>query len=346
LLGLYTSAAVGRTTTIPPSLGKTVIAASIIAVYLAIGLAPFRWNPPRWLHNGADYRDGAVQFLKPGLIQIRRQYAQLPTGPDDQLRIRLRVKPANSSQSGPARIFTISHNTWSRNLTIGQQKDNLVVRVRTLSTNFNGIPDHTLPDVFKAGQSRDIEVAIHSNELHVLIDGVKAATEPLPPGSLKTWDTLCPVALGNEPTWDRPWLGEIALARLITPRYELDCLRQDISFRPHWLIPDGKFKVLGLGPYLNGQPQLLRDAALNLLLFVPLGLALVLLNRQPSLLSVLGICLSLSLCIELAQIGIDGRFPSLADWLTNAAGGWLGSVLGMRLPHKSAAGHVLPVRTQ
>ena len=50
------------------------------------------------------------------------------------------IQPANTKQSGPARIVTVSKNSNERNFTLGQDGDKYEVRLRTTRTSTNGIP--------------------------------------------------------------------------------------------------------------------------------------------------------------------------------------------------------------
>ncbi|MBW2554898.1 MAG: LamG domain-containing protein, partial [Deltaproteobacteria bacterium] len=63
----------------------------------------------------------------------------------NEITIEAWIKPANDTQGGPARIFTLSSNTSYRNFTIGQQTNTYDVRFRTTSTSLNGIPSVTTP---------------------------------------------------------------------------------------------------------------------------------------------------------------------------------------------------------
>ena len=55
------------------------------------------------------------------------------------------LKPADRSQSGPARIVTISADTSQRNLTLGQDKDFYDVRLRATGSDNNGLPSTSSP---------------------------------------------------------------------------------------------------------------------------------------------------------------------------------------------------------
>lgn len=55
------------------------------------------------------------------------------------------IKPANTTQSGPARIVTVSRDPGSRNFTLGQKARAYEVRFRTTSTSPNGEPALSSP---------------------------------------------------------------------------------------------------------------------------------------------------------------------------------------------------------
>lgn len=83
--------------------------------------------------------------------------------------------------------------------------------------------------------------------------------------------------------------------------------------------------------------RLYADVVVNLVGFIPLGLVLFVtlsmykgqLDKQVIVLSVL-ICFLLSLGIEIAQAWIPSRSSSLHDLVLNTAGGWLGTVIGLK----------------
>lgn len=70
---------------------------------------------------------------------------------------------------------------------------------------------------------------------------------------------------------------------------------------------------------------LLTDFVLNILLFVPYGVALGLLGRRP--IAAAGIGAITSAAIEIAQLWIPGRESSIHDVMTNCAGALLGALI-------------------
>ena len=57
-----------------------------------------------------------------------------------ELSIEAWIRPANTTQEGPARIVTLSRDSTHRNVTLGQEANVFDVRLRTSRTSANGIP--------------------------------------------------------------------------------------------------------------------------------------------------------------------------------------------------------------
>jgi VanZ family protein len=93
-------------------------------------------------------------------------------------------------------------------------------------------------------------------------------------------------------------------------------------------------KPAGNGPLLQFSFELgvgrrwLADGILNLCLFVPFGLALGWNARSPAKAIFCGLLLSTT--VELAQMWIPGRDPSLSDIIANTTGTIVGALIGMR----------------
>ncbi|HEY3114084.1 MAG TPA: VanZ family protein [Gemmatimonadaceae bacterium] len=73
-------------------------------------------------------------------------------------------------------------------------------------------------------------------------------------------------------------------------------------------------------------PRWLADAILNLVLFVPLGLALAWNSESPFPAVVCGLLLSIA--VEIAQIKVPGRDPALSDIIFNTLGVTVGAFIG------------------
>jgi glycopeptide antibiotics resistance protein len=83
----------------------------------------------------------------------------------------------NLEQTGPARILSLSKSSFHRNLTLGQDKSSLVLRLRTPVSGDNGTePELILPNVFNDRESHHLLVTFKRNELNVYIDRVDNRT--------------------------------------------------------------------------------------------------------------------------------------------------------------------------
>jgi hypothetical protein len=131
----------------------------------------------------------------------------------DEFTLEALLQPADQAQGGPARIVTLSANTSERNLTLGQEGDHYVLRLRTSQGDRQGNPQIDLP----AGTAQPVMqhvVATFADGLVTLyVDGLEVQREQRP-GDLSNWDPTYRLALANELTLDRQWHGEIGLVAL------------------------------------------------------------------------------------------------------------------------------------
>ena len=81
------------------------------------------------------------------------------------------VATADLTQTGPARIISISSDINHRNLTLGQSGSNLVVRLRTPMTGRNGSePDITVPGLFADTEPHHLVVSFDGSVLQVWVE--------------------------------------------------------------------------------------------------------------------------------------------------------------------------------
>jgi len=135
-----------------------------------------------------------------------------------ELTVEAWIRPANTSQGGPARIVTLSVDNNTRNFTFGQDGADYILRLRSTETDGNGLPvievsgvDTTWQHVVWAKDSSDM--------LRMWIDGVHQVTMERA-GDFSGWDPMV-LALANEVEAARPWLGgfrQVAVyCRALTP---------------------------------------------------------------------------------------------------------------------------------
>lgn len=143
------------------------------------------------------------------------------------------IKPGDASQTGPARIVSLSADPGHRNFTIGQDGTRFDVRLRTTATNENGIPSLVTP-----------ENSVHSELTHfvftrnnvgsaeVFLNG-KITLSAQIGGDLSGWSNEYPLLFANELTGDRPWRGEFHLAAL----YDRALTHEEVAQNFHAGIP-------------------------------------------------------------------------------------------------------------
>jgi hypothetical protein len=138
----------------------------------------------------------------------------------DEITIEAWVKPANTTQDGPARIVTLSQDPYNRNFMLGQglwgtQPSALYnVRLRTTGTTDNGQPSLSSPD---GSLTTDLTHVVYTRDAsgvaRVYVDDVQRASLTVG-GDFSNWDESYRLALANELTGDRPWLGEFRLVAI------------------------------------------------------------------------------------------------------------------------------------
>lgn len=301
----------------------------ILLPYALFGLAPTGLlDFPEVLRNHARSGDGGtIEFPGFGIVGVPGGGAWLDSAVrNNRFDIGLRVKPSSNRATGPARILTSSLDPAERNLTIGQNFDNLIVRVRRPGIDINGMPDIVVPDVFAAGRWVDIGVTFDGNELRILVNGKQAERVPVGPGGLRSWSADYKMALGNELTLDRPWLGSIQRANISAGNLRLDLLARENHDNPFFIFraPSGDY----------GRNV---DIAVNLLGFIPLGVVLALAFRPmrwPIFVLLILAVVSVSGGIETTQLALPSRTPSLLDFELNVLGGVAGLLLATLLTQR------------
>lgn len=101
------------------------------------------------------------------------EYVAREVANTNECTVMLTASSARNDQYLVARLVTISAGAWERNLTIGQDGSNLVVRVRTPTTGVNGNgPEFVLRDVFIDPTPRRIIVTFARATLNVFVDNL------------------------------------------------------------------------------------------------------------------------------------------------------------------------------
>lgn len=124
------------------------------------------------------------------------------------------VRPIGLNQKGPARIVTISKNAVERNITLGQEGDQIEVRLRTTKTSTNGLPGIRSNERSVAEKVTHVAYTFDRRGQAILyLNGKRAAQKKLP-GALSNWKNDFRLGLGDEITGDRGWRGEYYLVAM------------------------------------------------------------------------------------------------------------------------------------
>ena len=124
------------------------------------------------------------------------------------------VRPANVKQDGPARMVTLSGGSSERNFTLGQEGDKVDVRLRTTKTSGNGIPSLNSPSRSLANKLTHVVYTRNRvGRARLFING-KSRAEKRMAGSMANWNGKYRLALANELSKDRPWLGTFHLVAI------------------------------------------------------------------------------------------------------------------------------------
>jgi len=326
-----------------PNLSKTstfyVVLILLVSLgYYLVAFYPYEIALPEYATNGARWLpDGSLSFELPGIALEKggqRLLEKLASGKTVQILVD--VYSFAPSQIGPARIVSFSRNPYSRNLTIAQSNTDLVVRIRRLNSDLNGMPDLVIPGVFADRGWRRIEIRILQNSVEISVDGVARLTAPNDPLSFSQWDWSYPWVFGNERTGDRPWQGEIRMAEVCADQTCVDVIHPDILSVPDrfWI---GDWRTLVDMKQLVSRAPI--DIVINLLGFVPFGFFVARVRRPVVTLGMAVLFAAmLSFSIEMGQILFQHRYTSLVDLFCNVTGALAGYSISRRLIGASSAG--------
>ncbi|MGH6914758.1 MAG: VanZ family protein [Geminicoccales bacterium] len=328
--------AVAETFEATRSRGLLVLATmALLLLYGVASLWPFVWEAPRLVTNGAELLPGGgVRFATPGIALAKRPPQWVRDAiRSNRLEVALRVRSSSPAQSGPARILTLSRSPRDSNLMIGQKRADLVVRLRTPETDAIGeIDDHPIarvPELFRTADWVDLRIVVEPGNLRIFVDGEQKVRHALPLDALSSWDPSHRLALGNEVTYNRPWLGEIARAGVRAGE-----LRADYADAGELVLPAAFAMVAKFPKLVPWRPLNLHDDVLNVVFYLPLGLLLGAWRRDRGWRSALCLVLivaATSAGMETLQMLLPRREPSVDDLIFNTAGGALGIALAAQL---------------
>ena len=159
---------------------------------------------------------GTLEVLGKTLIRSDKPAAKVfnAVRRSGEITIEAWVRPANAKQDGPARMVTLSGGSSERNLTLGQEGDKVDVRLRTTKTSGNGIPSLNSPGRSLAPRLTHIVYTRNRGGRARLFLNGKQQAEKRVPGAMANWNGKYRLALANEFSSERPWLGTFHLVAI------------------------------------------------------------------------------------------------------------------------------------
>ncbi|NOH00346.1 MAG: LamG domain-containing protein [Ignavibacteriae bacterium] len=165
------------------------------------------------------------------------------------------IKPANSTQNGPARIVSLSNDRSNRNFTLGQGEGSnntygYDVRLRTSATSNNGVPSVTATSpAITTNLTHVVYTRSSEGETKIYIDGLESFSTTFN-GNLSNWDNSFKLILANEMTGDRPWLGSFYKVAIYDKALDSDEVQTTFTEFNNTMLTN--LRVFLEGPYNSG----------------------------------------------------------------------------------------------
>jgi hypothetical protein len=169
-----------------------------------------------------------------------------------QFTLSVEAMTSDTDQEGPARLLSISPDAFDRNLTIGQEGTDLVVRLRTPFTGPNGrSPEFIVPKVFTDVEPHRLVLTYNGSTLRLTVDDATTTHELELMPAVAVLMTLFPNDVGQMRVTD--W-GPVLLRGF---------------YRAIMFVPWGAWLAADRRAWAPGAPSAVRAATRSLLLVVP-----------------------------------------------------------------------------
>ncbi|MBN1676304.1 MAG: FecR domain-containing protein [Kiritimatiellae bacterium] len=200
--------------------------------------------PQRWIPGGGLAIVSNAKLVSPGpatkIIDACRA--------SNELTLEAWVKPGSTKQggdslTGPARIVSISHSWDTRNVTLGQHAESLIVRLRTTNTDDNGLLPHvggkigTILEVQLGAQmAQRLHLAVtysaRTGQARLYVNGEPRAERRIG-GELSNWEPTYRLSLAAEgdDQW-KWWHGELYLVAFYNRALSADRIRAHYEAGP------------------------------------------------------------------------------------------------------------------
>lgn len=155
-----------------------------------------------------------------------------------QLTIEAWLSSATTEQAGPGRIVSISRDSSSRNVTLGQDQSQFVLRLRTSATGEQGTPELQTPEgTVVPGELQHVVVTFDAHRAIFYVDGERVSDTihfggEGGIGTLQIWDEAMHLMFGNEFDGNRQWSGALRLVAFYKLALSPDEVRQNFQAGP------------------------------------------------------------------------------------------------------------------
>lgn len=327
---------------------------------LVAGLWPFRFFPK----NNVRWIDGqqGLRFDRYG-IAYGMSPLFFPGGDLDfsrPLTILLRVRPHDEPSDSLPRILSVFDADGREPFFLGQWRSGLVLRILEGERFHRLRYRETGSGNFRKDVTHSVVIRSDAEGLTISVDGNLAKTRAGVAFSLLGWHRLpARIVLGNSPTGESPWRGDIlsiAFYPLSLPPDEIESSRPSPSLQylfsegsgmtcrggepGHDLYIPATFRAPAKGVLLppwrvqTFNRSFWKDVIVNILGFIPFGFAMTAWSRKDGerkrrSTAIIVVCLgtAISLSIELLQVYLPTRNSSLTDVFSNTLGTWIGALL-------------------
>ena len=141
------------------------------------------------------------------------------------------VQPSNVNQRGPTRLIAIAKDPYQRNYLLGQQADEIQVRLRHTGKSVDKPHLITVDSPLGTRMTHIVHTYDGSTE-RLYVDGVLQSTQVARGGAYSNWYGNHPLSIGNEASNDRPFAGHIKLVAIYDRALNGAEIRQNFAAGP------------------------------------------------------------------------------------------------------------------
>ena len=177
---------------------------------------------------------GSIDVINPALISSSGPATKVIDAvmASGEITVEAWVTPANTTQTGPARIVGISEGSFTANLNLGQNRQRFDAKLRATTTNLKGNPATVSP---RNSATTDLTHVVYTRDTSgtatVYLDGSSVSSRTVN-GSLANWDPDYPLGLANTMNGTKPWLGSFDLVAVYSAALTPQEIIQNFSAGP------------------------------------------------------------------------------------------------------------------